>query len=1032
MESRDIQIGLRIRVVGAPDRQGSVGANPQELDGRWYVRVNFDDGVRRNTPVEHLEILPDHRDAISEINGGQFQGPESLRRNLLHEKLNGRLSDVVYSMDTSDTTFYAYQFKPVLKLLESPTNSLLIADEVGLGKTIEAGLIWTELKAREAARSLLVVCPPHLVSKWQNELKRRFGVDAMIAGAEMVLAKLDEARRQDSAGFALIATYHGLRPPRMSEGETQSPAARLAKQLDVWGDTEEPFLDLLVMDEAAIMRNAESQTSKLGGLLAPISRYKVYLSATPLHTRASNLFTLLRRLDPDTFPDEYTFATILQANAPLVALRKAIMEGVVAQTCLIALVDEALRSPLLKGNNTLAELRERIVQSTNLADPKLRAELAYQSERANLLSYVVTRTRRRDVDEKPVLREVNTVRVRLSRTERELYRRVTESVNAYADENGVTSGFLTVMPQRQVSSCMAAAYSRFCNGEEDGEVLNPDFTWDRRGAPAGPLVRFLRDDIAREFDYEELRQNDSKYQKLREAIRHYWQQHQGGKIVLFAYFKATLYYLKDCLRKDGIESLLLTGDETRNKQDIVDEFSRLDTAPILLSSEVGSEGLDLQFASALVNYDLPWNPMVVEQRIGRIHRIGQKADRIVVINIICEQTVDERIYDRLYDRLGLFQRTLGDLEAVIGPLINELTKDLLSLRLSDAQEVQRIEDTAVALEAKIQLEEELERNASVLAAYGDYVINQIASAHSRGEWINAGDLESYVRSFFRRVFPATSVQGVDHEKRIFEITFDSEAVHHFDSFLNRERLRGQTQLATLERRQIRFDHRVFTSGTKGVEIVHQAHPLIRFIGHHLRVNRLVQPVAIAIEIAEEHRPSRIQPGLYVFVSQRWTADGLRSQESLQHEVRAINEHMSLSDSADATALVEIAAALGQDCGNAPQTGDDMVDKLASVAAELELSADAAYHRFLSRCERENEDRQKLQLHGIERFEHRRKEAIEEVRSRHQLAGRGGLVAAMGGQLDSLRLRCEAQRMAIERKKTTGDCATLAAGFILVH
>ena len=78
-------------------------------------------------------------------------------------------------------------------------------------------------------------------------------------------------------------------------------------------------------------------------------------------------------------------------------------------------------------------------------------------------------------------------------------------------------------------------------------------------------------------------------------------------------------------------------------------------APILLSSEVGSEGLDLQFASAMVNYDLPWNPMVVEQRIGRIHRIGQKAERIVVINLICEGTADERIYDRLYLRLDLFR-----------------------------------------------------------------------------------------------------------------------------------------------------------------------------------------------------------------------------------------------------------------------------------------------------------------------------------------------------------------------------------------
>jgi len=121
---------------------------------------------------------------------------------------------------------------------------------------------------------------------------------------------LDEARRNETSGFALIATYHGLRPPDDLEEDATRPTARLAKKLHAWGDGDQPFLDLLVMEEAAIMRNEDSQTSKLGGLLTPIAKHKIYLSATPLHTSARNLFTLLRRLDPDSFPDEHTFAAI--------------------------------------------------------------------------------------------------------------------------------------------------------------------------------------------------------------------------------------------------------------------------------------------------------------------------------------------------------------------------------------------------------------------------------------------------------------------------------------------------------------------------------------------------------------------------------------------------------------------------------------------------------------------------------------------------------------------------------------------------
>lgn len=155
--------GTFVRLKRDPERAGVLLTGEKHAAGTRMVRVRFVDGQEKWIPNSALEPVPASVESLSErFVGGRFVPPDWLRRTLTRLRVTGRLSEVVYSMEATETDFYAYQFKPVIKLMSSPTDALLIADEVGLGKTIEAGLVWTELRARLDCDRLLVVCPKTL------------------------------------------------------------------------------------------------------------------------------------------------------------------------------------------------------------------------------------------------------------------------------------------------------------------------------------------------------------------------------------------------------------------------------------------------------------------------------------------------------------------------------------------------------------------------------------------------------------------------------------------------------------------------------------------------------------------------------------------------------------------------------------------------------------------------------------------------------------------------------------------------------
>ena len=230
-----LQPGDRVRLIANPGRVGIVG---QDTDGpahRLRVLVHFLDGDEQYFLPGSLEKIDRAAQGPYELlRQGRYGRARDLRGTITYYRLSGKLANLIYSLNTTNTEFLAYQFKPVLQFLDSPSNSLLIADEVGLGKTIEAGLIWTELRARQDARRLLVLCPAMLCEKWKRELSNRFGVQSEIVDARGLLARLMEAREKPQDAFALIASQQGVRPPRGWNDEdepSQSSAGKLARFL---------------------------------------------------------------------------------------------------------------------------------------------------------------------------------------------------------------------------------------------------------------------------------------------------------------------------------------------------------------------------------------------------------------------------------------------------------------------------------------------------------------------------------------------------------------------------------------------------------------------------------------------------------------------------------------------------------------------------------------------------------------------------------------------------------------------------------
>lgn len=504
----------------------------------------------------------------------------------------------------------------------------ILADEVGLGKTIEAGMIVKELKARGLIKRILVVCPKGLVTQWEKEMAQKFGEKFHV-----ILPSDYETIRKISDNDDIYSQFDQVISPMDSIKPLDYRARWTKERIEQYN--EERILsivnatwDLVIIDEAHRVAGSSGEVSrhKLGKLLSKASPYLLLLTATPHSGKTEPFFRLIRLVDEKAFPSY-----------------RAVVKEQVAPFVIRNLKREAIDN---EGKKLFKKRYTKVI------------EINWDDRHSK---------------------------------QKELYETVTEYVrngyNRAFKEKKFYIGFLMVLFQRLVTSSTAAIIDSM---ERRIDVLKSE----RAKLSSLSLVDLIESDLEDRLDeglevvsanmVEEIRElteilnmakqafyqyRDSKVEVLLNLLDKIRFDQPVAKIIVFTEFVATQKYLKELLENKGYSIELINGGMSIDERNTrIKNFK--DVTEILISTDAGGEGLNLQFANVVVNYDLPWNPMKIEQRIGRVDRIGQKSD-VYIYNFIIADTIENRVRRVLEDKLSIILSETG-IDKMADVLDNEM------------------------------------------------------------------------------------------------------------------------------------------------------------------------------------------------------------------------------------------------------------------------------------------------------------------------------------------------------------------------
>lgn len=453
-----------------------------------------------------------------------------------------------------------YQLETAKKVIKQFGGRTILADEVGLGKTIEAGIICKEYLSRGMIKSLLILTPATLVSQWQSELAEKFGIPTVTT---------DERSSSPEQFWSLSERFVA--------------SITVAKHKSHWDYVTGREWDLVIVDEAHHLKNRQTLNWKLVNAIK--KRFILLLTATPVQNNLVELYNLLTLIKPGLLSTE-------------------------------------------------AQFKREYIGSKDGRTPKNSEKLR------QLMREVMVRNTRSCVDVKLPKRFATTIICQPTGKEQQLY----QTINAYVRQH-----------------------------PEELDRLTRNTLLMRAGSSPTALLESLKG-LEKRFSHDELKflskwaRQVKESEKTRQLVS-LLSQSRTSKTLVFINHRATQSYLSGALAGAGIEHTEFRGDMSLKAKDAAIERFR-SSVPVMLASETGGEGRNLQFANTIVNYDLPWNPMRIEQRIGRLHRIGQTQD-VYIFNFCLANSLEEYILKILHEKINLFELVVGEIDSILGNMGDE-------------------------------------------------------------------------------------------------------------------------------------------------------------------------------------------------------------------------------------------------------------------------------------------------------------------------------------------------------------------------